>query len=127
MMVLKEPHTLILSTAILDEARRVFKYPHVQKRWPLADAVIETYLSLLETAAFMIDLPTQAPAVLSDPDDDPILQTAILGQADILCTRDGAFSRGLVVEICRAQGIDVLDDVALARKLRLGASLSPAK
>jgi predicted nucleic acid-binding protein len=77
--ILAEPHTLVLSAPILTEARRVFRYPHVQARWPLSDEAIATYFSLLEAAASMVELPSEIPAVVSDPDDDPILQTAILG------------------------------------------------
>jgi predicted nucleic acid-binding protein len=38
-----------------------------------------------------MELPGAIPAVVSDPDDDPIVQTAITGKADVLCTRDEAF------------------------------------
>jgi hypothetical protein len=74
---------------------------------------------LLEAAAVMVELPAEIPAVVSDPDDDPILQTAILGHADVLCTRDGAFTRGRVEEVCRAHGIRVLGGIAFRQELRL--------
>ena len=82
---------LVLSPAILMEVRRVLTYPHVQARWPLTEQVIEEYLAVLEAAGVVVELPEVSPAVVSDPDDDPILQTAIVGHADVLCTRDGAF------------------------------------
>jgi len=55
---------------------------------------------------------------VSDPDDDPILQTAILGRADILCTRDEAFRSELVEQVCTAHSIKILDDVTLLQELR---------
>ena len=60
-----------------------------------------------------------APAsIVRDPDDDPILQTAISGRADILCTRDTAFGHQLVHEVCRAYGIRIMDDISLVQELR---------
>jgi predicted nucleic acid-binding protein len=38
--VLSGPHVLILSSAILDEVRRVLNYPRVQARWSLPADVI---------------------------------------------------------------------------------------
>ena len=89
--IVSGPHTLILSPPILVEVRRALSYPNVQARWPLTGEGIGAYLEFLESAAFCVeDLPLLVPAVVSDPDDDPILQTAILGNADVLCTRDRA-------------------------------------
>ena len=58
------------------------------------------------------------PAVISDPDDDPILHTAIAGRADVLCTRDEAFRHKTVEDVCQAHGIRVLDDITLMQELR---------
>jgi predicted nucleic acid-binding protein len=56
--------------------------------------------------------------VISDPDDDPILQTAIAGDADVLCTRDEAFRHELVEQVCHAHNIRIVSDVALMQELR---------
>jgi len=90
----------------------------VQDRWPLSDEAIQTYLTLFEEAALMVALPAEIPAIVSDPDDDPILQTAIVGQADVLCSRDAAFRALAVQKVCSAHGIRVLDDIALMQELR---------
>ena len=66
----------------------------------------------------MISLPSEFQSVVSDPDDDPILQTAIIGRADVLCSRDAAFRAAAVETVCRAHGIRVPDDVALMQELR---------
>lgn len=115
------PHRLVLSPAILAEVGRVLRYAHVQKRWPLSDEAIQTYLTLLEESALMVLLPAEMPLVVSDPDDDPILQTAILGRADVLCSRDAAFRAPAVEHVCRTNGIRVLDDVTLMQELRKSA------
>ena len=112
------PHVLILSSAILVEVQRVLTYPRVQARWPLPGEAVEQYLVFLEAAGVLVELPDVSPAVLSDPDDDPILQTAILGRADILCTRDEAFRDEVVEQVCTAHGIKILDDITLLQELR---------
>ena len=66
-----------------------------------------------------VEVPEQRlPAIISDPDDDPILQTAILGHADVLCTRDGAFEDAAVHDYCRKHGVRILGDVVLMHELR---------
>ena len=117
-VVSTDSHTLILSPAILAEVQRVLNYPHVQARWPLSEEVIARYVAFLEDAAFCVEVPEFSPAIVSDPDDDPILQTAIIGRADVLCTRDAAFKHSLVDEVCRENGIRILDDVELMQELR---------
>jgi hypothetical protein len=66
----------------------------------------------------MVALPSEIPSIVSDPDDDPILQTAIVGRADVLCSRDAAFRAAAVEKVCSAHGIRVLDDVALMQESR---------
>ena len=116
------PHVLVLSPAILTEVKRVLTYPRVQARWPLSDEVIDKYLEFLGAVGFLVELPTASPRIVSDPDDDPILQTAILGRADILCTRDEAFHHRVVEEVCSAHGLRVVDDIAFLQELRRSAS-----
>jgi len=84
-----------------------------QARWPLTQEAIEQYLAFLEAAGFLVAAPAYFPAVVSDPDDDPILQTAIVGRADVLCTRDEAFRHKIVEDVCSAHGIRILDDITL--------------
>jgi putative PIN family toxin of toxin-antitoxin system len=116
--IVSGPHVLILSSAILAEVQRVLTYPRVQARWPLTGEAIEQYLVFLEAVGALVELPEVSPAVVSDPDDDPILQTAIVGRADILCTRDEAFRHEVVERVCTAQGIKILDDITLLQELR---------
>jgi len=112
------PHVLVLSPAILTEVHRVLKYPNVQSKWPLAEDDIDRCLAFLETAAIVVDLPHTIAAFVSDPDDDPIVQTAITGQADVLCTRDQAFHHQAVQDACSVHNIRILDDLTLMHELR---------
>lgn len=97
-------------------------YPNVQARWPLGKDDIDQYLAFLEAGGIMVELPGAIPAVVSDPDDDPIVQTAITGRADVLCTRDEAFYVEQVRLLCTAHNFRILDDVALMKELRRSAS-----
>jgi len=112
------PNTLLVSAPILAEVLRVLQYPHLQERWPLSGEEIQSFVSDLADSAVMVVLPSQTPSIVSDPDDDPILQTAITGRANVLCTRDRAFRASAVEVVCARHGIRVLDDVALIRQLR---------
>jgi len=116
--IVSGPHALILSPAILTEVGRVLSYPHVQARWPLQPETIAQYLVFLEAVAVVVDPPPAPVAIVSDPDDDPILQTAIVGRAEVLCSRDDAFRHESVERVCRAHNIRILDDIVLMQELR---------
>ena len=116
--IVSGPHVLILSSAILTEVKRVLTYPHVQARWPLIEKAIDQYLVFLEAASVLAEVPEVFPAVVSDPDDDPILQTAIVGKADFLCSRDEAFRHEVVQRVCSAHSIKIVDDITLLQQLR---------
>ena len=116
--ILTGPHVLVMSEAILTEVRRVLSYPRIQARWPLSSEAIEKYATLLRENSALTDLPESFPAVISDPDDDLVLQTAIAGKADVLCSRDAAFEPDHVRQVCAAHGIRIIGDVALLNELR---------
>lgn len=115
-------HVLVLSAPILIEVRRVLAYPHVQERWPLGPEAIDQYLAFLANVGSVIEsVPASIPIVINDPDDDPILQTAITGRADVLCTRDRAFRDEVVDRVCRAHNLRIVSDLELIEELRRDA------
>jgi putative PIN family toxin of toxin-antitoxin system len=116
--VLSGPHVLILSSAILTEVQCVLNYPHVQARWALPAEVIAQYVFFLQDVGSLVDLPKTFPAVVSDPDDDLVLQTAIMGRADVLCSRDAAFRSENVEQVCATHGVRIVDDISLLHELR---------
>ncbi len=113
-----KPNLLLISDPILSEVERVLSYPHVQKRWPLSTRQIGDFIAALMAASTIVKLPSSFPAIVSDPDDDPILQTAILGEASVLCSRDDAFHHERVKAFCESHSLRILDDVALMQELR---------
>jgi predicted nucleic acid-binding protein len=50
---------------------------------------------------------------IRDLNDIIVMQTAIIGEADILCTRDDDFFETPAAEYLQKMGISVIDDVAL--------------
>ena len=84
----------------------------------MSPEAIVNYRAYLEDAALVVELMYPPPAILDDPDDDPILQTAIVGRADVLCTRDCDFLDPIVLEFCQQRGIRIVDDIALMKELR---------
>jgi len=116
--VLSGPHVLVVSEAILTEVQRVLRYPRVQARWPLSAEAIERYISILRESSSLADLPQSFPDVVSDPDDDLVLQTAIAGKAEVLCSRDTAFAPENVQQVCATHGIRIMDDITLLQELR---------
>ena len=58
------------------------------------------------------------PLVLKDPNDDPVVYTALAGQADILCTVDRHFFEPNVLSFCSRYRIQLMSDVQLLHLLR---------
>jgi hypothetical protein len=57
------------------------------------------------------------PIVLTDPNDDPVVYTAVVGRANVLCARDRDFYAEAVVSFCRDQGIEIMDELTLLERL----------
>jgi uncharacterized protein len=114
---------LILSPYVLDEVQRVLRYPRIQALYHLRDGDIWEYVHLLESIADIVDPAEGPPIVLKDPNDDPVVYTALAGQADILCTVDKHFYEPNVLAFCARHGIRLMSDIELLhflRKLILG-------
>jgi len=77
-------------------------------------------VELLRSVAEIVEPVKGRPVVLSDPQDDPVLYTAVAGCAHLLCTRDRHFFDPYVLAFCSALDIEVMDDVSLGVRLGLG-------
>lgn len=110
-------HHLILSPFLLEEAEKVLNYPRIQALYGLNPAEIDEHIDLLTAAAEIVDPVQGEPVVTKDPQDDPVVYTAVAGGADVLCTLDRDFYDPRVVEFLRARNIAVMGDVELLRLL----------
>ncbi len=114
-------HVLILSPYLLSEVADVLRRDRIRTRWPLTDEQVSSYCHLLATAAAEgspLDLPLNLPPVIGDPKDQAVLEAAVAGAADVICTLDGHFNSPAVLTFCAGHSIRVLNDVDLIRLLR---------
>jgi hypothetical protein len=97
------------------ELERIFEYDRVRTATKLTHEEVAEYLSYL-TAREVSEMvfPGPAPRIVpSDPDDDPVVHTAVVGQAEILCTLNRDFYHASVLEYCKERGVLVGSDVAI--------------
>lgn len=67
----------------------------------------------------MVDVAGATEGVVpNDPDDDPIVATAVAGNARYLCTLDKHLHQPTVKEYCRVRGIEIVTDVELLEILK---------
>jgi putative PIN family toxin of toxin-antitoxin system len=118
--VSQSPHLLILSEFILDELGRVLRYERQRRIHGLDDSRIDQFVDRLRANAVLVPVPPAATSavVLSDPDDDPIVATAALGQADVLCTWDRHLYQPVVVQYLHQFRVRVMREAALLTELR---------
>ena len=118
-LLLASPHVLIASEFLLNELGRVLQYPRVRAIHGLDDQTVAAYVQALRDACLIVDLPAANVPVTADPNDDPIIATAIEGQADILCTWDRHLTAPAVRQHLAQLGIRVLRDTELLSELSL--------
>jgi putative PIN family toxin of toxin-antitoxin system len=111
-------HTLILSPFLLEEVERVLAYPRLQALWPLTPEEIRVYTKALDDLAEMVHLDPVHPAILGDPKDDPVVATALVGRADVVCTLDRDFYTPNALDYLRRHSILVMSDTQLLLRLR---------
>jgi len=113
-------HVLLLSPFLLMELERVLSYDRVRAVVKLNDEEIAEYLGYLRAEAVSeIVFPGPAPSVVpSDADDDPVVHTAVVGRADVLCTLNRHFFHPSVLDYCQQRGVLVATDVEMLDFLR---------
>ncbi|MCC6536450.1 MAG: putative toxin-antitoxin system toxin component, PIN family [Bryobacterales bacterium] len=117
-IILIGDHRLVLSNALLAETSRVLRYPRLQTIHGKSEAEIYAFIGLLRSVAEMVQPDPLLPAPIRDPNDAIILQTAVLGSVDVLCTVDNDFSSPPAQAFLRAAGIEVLTARELLDRLR---------
>jgi len=84
----------------------------------MTDGDIWRYIHLLESIGDLVNLAEGPPIVLKDPNDDPIVYTALVAHADILCTVDKHFYEPNVLSFCARYKIRLMTDIELLHFLR---------
>lgn len=111
-------HTLLICSEMLIELAAVLRYPRLQMHYGLNDEQIYSYIEFLREACEPVILNPQLMVPIRDPKDTAVLQTAVIGEADVICTLDSDFYASDTVAFCATLGIEVLTDVQLLQKLQ---------
>ena len=125
--LLEGGHRLILSGTILEELERVLYYPRLRQRSNLTSREIAVYLSFLAAAAQIVQVDEALTPPIRDPQDVHVLQTALAGNAQYLCTLDQHFYDCPVVAFCSERGLSMISDVDLLALIRGMDSPPPQK
>lgn len=109
---------LILSNEILFEVARVLRYPRLMMVHGENEETIYNFTGWLRDAAEIIALNPLALAPIRDRNDIFVLQTALRGEADVICTGDRDFFEPPASVFLASVGISVLTDAQLLRRLK---------
>lgn len=116
--IVRGRHPLVLSQEILYELAQVLRYPRIQKLYPLPEYRIYNYVGFLREVSEIVALNPLLNVPMRDAKDVAVVQTAMIGAADVICTRDQDFYDPSLERFLAKLGISVLDDIELMRKLR---------
>ena len=98
----------IVSEALVDEIRTVLMRPRIQRRLRRSQSDINALLDEFGSKARYVT-PTGTLHLCRDPNDDIMIETAILGRADYIVSRDDDLKRDLaLMATLRAYGTEVL-------------------
>jgi predicted nucleic acid-binding protein len=118
-------HQLVTSSAQLSELFEVLRRPAIAALHKLDERGIRRFIARVYKLSVVVPLPADVPLILPhDPKDDPIVMTAVVGRAQVLCTLDRHLRSVAVAAFCRPHGIEILTDQELLQRLR-GTSPKP--
>jgi putative PIN family toxin of toxin-antitoxin system len=103
---------------MLHELATVLRYPRLQEFFGLTDELVYNYVAFLRRSAEIVILNPLLTAPIRDVNDVIVVQTAIMGEADIICTNDADFFENPIAQYLSHDGITFLDDIALMQRLR---------
>jgi len=118
MRIVGSDHRLLLSNEMLFELARVLRYPRLQAFYDLPEELVFEFINFLRSSSEIIPLDPTVTAPIRDVNDVVVMQTAIIGEADILCTKDDDFFAEPASAYLRKMGIEILDDISLIHCLR---------
>ena len=82
----------VVSSPLLNEIHEVLHRPRIRPRWRMTPADVDELLALVEDRSVMA-FPTGEVHLCRDPDDDLIIESALLGKARYLVSRDDDLKR----------------------------------
>jgi putative PIN family toxin of toxin-antitoxin system len=111
---------VVASIPLLEEIADVLTRPRIQTKYGLSTEEIEQFLRLLQERAIHV-IPAGDLHLCRDPDDDLILETAILGRARYAVSRDDDLKgdSDLMAQM-RSRGVEVLSVQRFLERLDAG-------
>ena len=88
---LLQSHVLLLSNEMLAELSRVLRYARLAKDHGGDEEAVYVFIGWLRHSAEIIAVNPLTVAPIRDSNDVVVLQTALTGEADVLCTIDRDF------------------------------------
>ena len=116
--IIESDHVLLISDEMLYEPAKVLRYPRMLAFHGLSEGRIYDYIGFLREATEIVNPNPLLITPIRDMNDTVVMQTAIIGEAEVLCTRDQDFFDPPAEPFLRRAGIAVLDDIALMQRLR---------
>ena len=116
--IVESDHVLLISDEMLYELARVLRYPRMLAWHGLSENRIYDYIAFLRDVAEMVHPNPLLITPIRDTNDTVVMQTAIIGEADVLCTKDQDFFDPPAEPFLQKAGVEVLDDLSLLRRLR---------
>ncbi len=110
-------HTLILCHEILHEVARVLRSQRMLRAHCRSEEAVYNYIGLLMEAAEMVQTDPLIHAPIRDPKDIFVLQTALAGDIDVLCSSDRDFFEPPALLFLQSHGIAALTDVEMIKRL----------
>ena len=86
--IIDSKHTLLLSNEMLYELAKVLRYSRLQAFCDLPENLVFDYVNFLRQSAAIVILDPLVAAPIRDLNDIVVMQTAIIGEADIGQERD---------------------------------------
>ena len=116
--VVTSRHKLLLSSEILYESARVLRYPRMQALHGLPENRIYDYIGFLREVSELVTLNPLLSVPIRDVNDIAVVQTAVIGEADVICTMDEDFYDPGLTRFLTSVEISVMDDVTLMQRMR---------
>ncbi|MFN0168070.1 MAG: putative toxin-antitoxin system toxin component, PIN family [Bryobacteraceae bacterium] len=111
-----EEHELVISRYLLGGVADVLRRDRIRARWPLTDEEVAAFCRFLSLVGREVS-PEPLPHIIEDPKDQVVIETAVAGAANVICTLDAHFYKAKVSAFCSAHSIRVLNDTELLRLL----------
>ncbi len=113
LLVTAGPDILIISQYLLQELERILTYPRLLRSSGLTPLDISDFLDHLARVATLVRPAPVPENLLIDRADEPVLGTALAGNAEVICTRDAHFFTEEVQRFSTARSIQILTDLEL--------------